>query len=144
MSAEATAVRGVTRHRLGQARDARGSLAVADFGADVPFVPRRCFVVYDVPGAEVRGEHAHRRCHQFLVCIRGACSLVVDDGRERAQMRLDSPALGVYVPPMVWAEQHGYTPDAMLLVLASDPYDPADYIRRYDEFVALAAGRAPR
>jgi UDP-2-acetamido-3-amino-2,3-dideoxy-glucuronate N-acetyltransferase len=131
-----TSVPGVTLHRLPLVDDLRGRLSVGEFPAQVPFVPRRYFVVFDVPGKEVRGEHAHRSCHQFLVCLRGSLSVVVDNGITSEEIALDSPNLGIYVPPMIWAVQYQYTSDALLLVFASDLYDPADYIRDYDEFLA--------
>ena len=139
----ATGVRGVTLHRLTVARDMRGSLAVAEFGRHVPFPVRRSFFVYDVPSRETRGEHAHRRCHQFLVCLRGSCAVVADDGKARQEFVLDSPALGLHLPPLVWGVQYKYSPDALLAVFASDPYDPADYIRDYDEFLRVAAAERP-
>ena len=126
----------MTLHRLPLVDDLRGRLSVGEFPAQVPFVPRRYFVVFDVPGKEVRGEHAHRSCHQFLVCLRGSLSVVVDNGTTSEEIALDSPNLGIYVPPMIWAVQYQYTSDALLLVFASDLYDPADYIRDYDEFLA--------
>ncbi len=129
-------VRGVLRQRLTFVEDIRGNLAVGEFGKHVPFRPARFFLVHGVPSREVRGEHAHRECEQFLVCVKGSCSLLVDDGTHREEMVLDGPSLGVYVPPMVWAVQYRHTPDAVLLVFASAPYDPADYIRDYDEFLA--------
>ena len=131
-----TSVPGVTLHRLPLVDDLRGRLSVGEFPAQVPFVPRRYFVVFDVPGKEVRGEHAHRSCHQFLVCLRGSLSVVVDNGTTSEEIALDRPNLGIYVPPMIWAVQYQYTSDALLLVFASDLYDPADYIRDYDEFLA--------
>ena len=96
-------------------------------------------MVFDVLGKEIRGEHAHRRCHQFLVCLRGSVALVVDDGKSSEEILLDHPTVGVHVPPMVWAVQYKYSADALLLVFASDPYDPEDYIRDYDEFLSLVA-----
>ena len=136
-------VAGVTVHRLGLHRDIRGSLVAGEFGDDVPFQPKRSFLVFDVPSSEIRGEHAHRRCAQFIVCVRGACSLVVDDGREREELRLDHPTLGVHVPPMVWSSQFDHSPDAVLLVLASEHYDADDYIRAYPDFLeALSSRRA--
>lgn len=129
-------VRGVTLHHLPAFEDMRGALSVGNVGADVPFEPQRYFLVHSVPSIEVRGEHAHRVCHQFLVCTHGACSVVVDDGRSSAEVRLTRPSLGVYMPPMTWAVQYKYTPDAVLLVLASQAYDPEDYIRTYSEFLA--------
>lgn len=128
-------VKDVTVHRLALNRDLRGSLSVGEFPKDLPFVPQRYFLVFDVPSSEIRGEHAHRRCHLFLLCVRGACSVVVDDGKEREEFRLDHPTLGVHLPPMVWGTQYKHTRDAVLLVFASEPYDPADYIRDYDEFL---------
>ena len=133
----ATAVAGVTLHRLVLIEDLRGTLTAGEAPAQIPFTPARYFMVFDVPGKDVRGEHAHRTCSQFLVCARGSVSVVVDDGRESEDIVLDAPDLGLYVPPMIWAVQYKYSADALLLVLASDPYDPADYIRDYAEFVSL-------
>ena len=117
--------------------DARGNLTVGEFGRHVPFEAKRYFIVYQVPLVEVRGEHAHRACHQFLVCVRGRMSVVGDDGRERRQYVLDRPDQGFYMPPMTWGTQYKYSPDAVLLVFASHYYDAGDYIRDYDEFLAL-------
>lgn len=132
-----TSVRGVVLHQMRLAIDLRGTLSAGEFPDQLPFAPKRYFLVYDVPGKEVRGEHAHRTCHQFLVCARGSLSVVVDDGTESEEVALDRPDLGLYVPPLVWAIQYKYSKDALLLVLASDRYDPADYIRDYDEFLAV-------
>lgn len=127
-------VGGVTLHRLPQFSDLRGSLVPAEVERDLPFRPERIFLVHDVPSRHVRGEHAHRTLHQFLICVAGECSLVVDDGRDRREIRLDSPTLGVHLPPMVWGIQYKFSPDAVLLVLASAPYDAEDYIRDYEKF----------
>jgi len=120
--------------------DLRGSLSVGEFPQQVPFVPKRYFVCFDVPGKDVRGEHAHRSCHQFLVCLRGSLSVVVDDGRSSEEIVLDRPSLGLHVPPMIWAVQYQYSADGLLLVFASDLYDPADYIRDYEEFLSAIGG----
>jgi UDP-2-acetamido-3-amino-2,3-dideoxy-glucuronate N-acetyltransferase len=136
-----TGVRGVTLHRMVRVEDLRGTLSAGEFEAHVPFLPRRYFMVFDVPGKDVRGEHAHRHCHQFLVCARGSVSVVIDDGASSEEVALDAPNLGLYLPPMIWATQYKYSADALLLVFASDPYDAADYIRDYDEFRALVSSR---
>jgi acetyltransferase-like isoleucine patch superfamily enzyme len=115
--------------------DLRGSLTFGQHDLHLPFAPRRYFVIFDVPGKEVRGEHAHRTLHQFLVCLTGSVRVMVDDGRDRDEVVLDRPEIGLYVPPLVWAAQFHYSPDAVLLVLASDAYDPDDYIRSYEEFL---------
>ena len=135
-----TSVPGVTLHRLLLVDDLRGTLTVGEAPAQIPFTPRRYFMVFDVPGKEVRGEHAHRVCHQFLVCARGSLSVVVDNGETSEEIVLDAPNLGLYVPPLIWTAQYQYSSDALLLVVASHPYDPADYIRDYGEFLA-AIGR---
>jgi acetyltransferase-like isoleucine patch superfamily enzyme/dTDP-4-dehydrorhamnose 3,5-epimerase-like enzyme len=136
--AQRTSVRNVTLHRSRVIRDLRGNLTVGEFLRDIPFVPKRYFMVSEVPSVEVRGEHAHRTCHLFLVCVRGSCSVVVDDGSNREEVVLDSPSVGILIPPMIWATQYKYSPDATLLVFASDYYDPEDYIRDYQEFLGLA------
>ena len=131
----AVGVRSVSVVKLPLVVDLRGSLSFAETGQFLPFIPQRYFLVFDVPSREVRGEHAHRTCHQFLVCIKGSCSVMVDDGQHRAEVLLDRPNLGVHVPPMVWATEYKYSADAVLLVLASDVYKAEDYIRDYDLFL---------
>src|SRR3954447_1319631 len=137
-----TSVSGVTVHRLPIFADLRGSLSAGEFPQQVPFAPKRYFIVFDVPGKDVRGEHAHRRCHQFLVCLRGSVSVVVDDRKSSEEILLDRPSIGLYLPPMIWAVQYRYSADALLLVFASDPYDASDYIRDYDEFLSAIGGTA--
>lgn len=131
----ALGVRGVTLERRPVIRDMRGNLTAREVGQGLPFVPRRYFIVHDVPTKEVRGEHAHRLLHQVLVCIRGSVTVLVDDGVHRQETVLDSPELALHVPPMIWCVQYRYSADSALLVLASDVYDPDDYIRDYDQFL---------
>ena len=118
--------------------DIRGSLTVGNFGAEVPFVPARYFMVYSVPSRETRGEHAHHACHQFLLCVAGSVRVLADRGDSRTDVLLDSPEKGLHLPPMTWGTQYDYSEDAVLLVFASHPYDPADYIRDYAQFLDLA------
>lgn len=127
--------------RLHRADDMRGSLVALEFGTDLPFTPARMFSVFAVPSAEARGEHAHLTCHQLLVCLRGSIRVLVDDGSERSEVVLDDPGLALYMPPMLWGTQYGPSPDAILVVLASHPYDAADYIRDYESFRALKTPR---
>jgi UDP-2-acetamido-3-amino-2,3-dideoxy-glucuronate N-acetyltransferase len=127
--------------KLRKATDMRGSLVVAELGSDLPFVPQRFFIVYDVPSRDVRGEHAHRQCEQFLVCIKGAVRAIVDDGTTRDEFLLDSPDVGLHMPAMMWGTQYAYSPDAVLAVFASLPYDAEDYIRTYAEFKSEVAAR---
>lgn len=135
-------VPGVTLHELRVAADLRGKLSVAEFGIDIPFEPKRYFIVYDVPSRETRGEHAHKQCHQFLICLRGQCVAVADDGVSRQEFLLDRKSKGLYMPPMIWGTQYQYSSDAILLVFASDHYDSDDYIREYDQFLSLIGPKA--
>lgn len=133
---EMLGVSGVYLERFAEFVDLRGRLTAGELpGEAVPFVPRRWFVVYDVPSREVRGEHAHRECHQFLICVSGRVNVAVDDGKDRGEVILDSPTLGLYIPPHVWASQYGYDDDSVLLVLASHTYDSNDYVREYEIFL---------
>lgn len=132
-------VRGAFLRRLPIVSDSRGSLTFGEVGQHLPFAVARFFVLSDVPSLEVRGEHAHHECHQFVVCLRGSCAVTLDDGRHREEVLLDSQTLGLYLPPLVWSALYHYTSDAVLLVLASHTYSAADYIRSYDEFLRLVA-----
>ncbi len=134
---EKTIVPGVLVYHLPLIADMRGSLSVGEYGQHLPFPPMRYFVVFDVPTKEVRGEHAHRTLKQFLVCLKGSCAVVADDGHIRSEIALDRPNVGVYVPPRIWTTQYKFSRDAILLVLASDPYDPDEYVRDYEEFMAI-------
>lgn len=126
----------VTLHRFKFLQDPRGDLSVGEFMREIPFLPKRYFLVMNVPSDKTRGEHAHYRCHQFLVCVKGSCAVVVDDVASRCEVQLDSADMGIYLPPMTWGIQYKYSPDAVLMVFASDYYEADDYIRDYDEFVA--------
>jgi acetyltransferase-like isoleucine patch superfamily enzyme/dTDP-4-dehydrorhamnose 3,5-epimerase-like enzyme len=128
-------VPGVMVYPLPVINDLRGSLSFAQLGGGLPFKPERYFIVFDVASKEIRGEHAHKELHQFLVCVKGSCSVLVDDGQYSEEILLDSPRRGIHVPPMVWSVQYKYSSDAVLLVLASAGYDPDDYIRDYDQFL---------
>lgn len=119
------------------AEDSRGSLSFAELDKDLPFSVKRCFWVFNVPSNKVRGEHAHRSCHQFLVCVSGRVSVMMDNGAKRAEVLLDHPSQGLYLPAGVWGVQYKYSQDAVLVVLASHDYDKHDYIRNYDDFLVF-------
>ncbi len=120
--------------------DARGWLTPLEAGIDVPFEIKRMYIIYGTQRGIDRGFHAHRDLEQVVVCVSGSCRFVVDDGRERADFILDKPNVGLYVGPMVWREMTNFSPDCVLVVLASKLYSQADYIRDYSEFRRLAAG----
>lgn len=130
-------VDGVGLITLPRVTDIRGSLTVGEFERSIPFQVKRYFVVFDVPSVETRGEHAHRECREFLICVRGKISVVADDGLNREEFLLDRPDRGLDLPPMVWRIQYKFSGDAVLLVFASHYYDAADYIRNYDQFLSL-------
>jgi dTDP-4-dehydrorhamnose 3,5-epimerase-like enzyme len=125
----------VALHHFKFVRDTRGDLTVGNFDTEIPFNPERYFLVFNVPSESTRGEHAHIECHQFLICVKGSCTVIVNDGQSEAEIELNSPNVGLYIPPMIWGVQHRYTNDAVLLVFASHLYDPKDYIRDFQEFM---------
>jgi UDP-2-acetamido-3-amino-2,3-dideoxy-glucuronate N-acetyltransferase len=136
LETEAVGVRGVVLYRFPAVKDPRGDLTVGEFENQFPFQPKRYFIVSGVPSGAIRGEHAHKHCHQFLICAYGQCSVTVDDGTTRLEVVLDRPSMGIYVPPMIWGRQWQYSADAALLVFASERYDPDDYIREYGAFLS--------
>lgn len=115
----------------------RGSLVWAQTGGVLPFTPPRFFLIHRVPDGVVRGAHAHHELHEVLVAVAGQVTLELDDGCGRATVVLDDPTVGLYLPPLVWRTQRRYAPGSMLLALASHDYDPDDYVRDHDEFLAL-------
>src|SRR5262245_36861524 len=129
---EPIGVRGVDLYHFPWIQDPRGDLTVGEFGRRFPFQPKRYLIVFSAN--TLRGEHAHKGWHQFLICAQGSCVAFVDDGVNRREVILDNPSIGLYVPPMIWGTQHSYSADGALLVFASDYYDPSDYIRDYGTF----------
>ena len=116
--------------------DERGKLIPLEAsGVDVPFEVKRVYYIFDTTPGTVRGKHAHRRLNQVLVCVSGACTIVCElpDGT-RSEHRLDWPTKGLLIEGVVWREMKDFSKDAVLMVLASEHYDPADYIRDYAEF----------
>jgi UDP-2-acetamido-3-amino-2,3-dideoxy-glucuronate N-acetyltransferase len=132
---EASQVGAVTFSFMPLIRDLRGNLTARELGKGLPFVPKRYFVISEVPSKEVRGEHAHKVCHQLLVSLNGSVACMVDDGANRTEYLLDTPEKALYIPPMIWGTQYKYSKDCVLLVLASHEYNSEDYIREYDKFL---------
>lgn len=121
--------------------DSRGAINILEIQRELPFECRRIFYTYSVPEGSVRGEHAHKACEQFLISLRGDLTVKVDDGRGHVdEISLDTPSKGLWLPAGCWGEQSGHSKDNILLVLASLPYDNADYIRTYGEFLAWKKG----
>lgn len=133
-------INGVTVHYLKKIHDARGDLSIGEFSKDIPFKPKRYFLVFNVPDAKIRGGHAHYEGHQFLICVKGSCVVAIDDGKNRKEVLLDSAEKGVYLPPLTWATQYRYSSDAVLLVFASDFYNAEDYVHDYATFCEIKRG----
>ena len=119
--------------------DERGRLVAIEAASDVPFAIARVYYVYATTPGTTRGLHAHRALNQLAVAVAGSCTMLLDDGAQRVSVRLDDPAVGLTLPPMVWHEMSDFSADCVLTVLADAAYDEADYIRDYNEFSALAA-----
>ena len=116
-------------------QDPRGDLIEVEFLRDIPFKPKRVFFVTGVPSSKIRGEHAHKECHECLVCLTGSLSVIADNGVEKEEHCLTKSNQGLYLPPYIWGIQYKYSPDAVLMVYASHEYDPDDYIRDYAQFI---------
>ena len=130
-------VGGASLHRFPEANDLRGNLSFAQVGDHLPFVIQRFFCVYGVPSSEIRGEHAHRTLHELLVCVSGGLRVSLTDGKDRHEVVLDEPGVGLYLPPLVWSTQFQQSPTTVLMVMCSEPYDPGSYIRDYDEYLEI-------
>ena len=124
-------------------RDHRGRLLAAETGPHVPFGVQRIFAIYDVPAGLARGGHAHRRQEQFLIMLAGSCKITAESADSSSEECLVAPTEGLYVPAGVWLELRDFSPGAICLVLASGPFDEADYIRDYGEFKAGMASAGP-
>ena len=116
---------------------ARGNLSAIELPQIIPFEVKRLFLVYNVENSEIRGEHAHKECWQFLIASSGAVDVEVFDGFEKQIYHLNSPDKGLLIPPMIWGTQFNYSLGGVLLVLASDSFDPKDYIHDVNEFIQI-------
>lgn len=117
--------------------DERGSLVALEAAKTVPFDIQRVYYLFGTQPGVARGFHAHKKLQQVAVCVTGKCRMVLDDGKTREEVWLDSSLKGVALPPMIWHEMHDFSPDCVLLVLASEHYDEMDYIRNYDDFLRM-------
>lgn len=119
--------------------DHRGSLVALEANQSVPFAIERVYYLFATKEGVSRGFHAHVNLQQVAICVTGSCTMILDDGDQREEVRLDSPVQGVVLQKMVWHEMHDFSPDCVLLVLASEHYDEADYIRNYQDFLTIRA-----
>lgn len=118
--------------------DERGSLLALEGNKHVPFDIKRVYYIYGTQEGVARGFHAHKKLQQVAICLKGSCRFVMDNGAEKSDVVLNSPSQGLLIDTMQWHEMYDFSCDCILLVLASDVYDEADYIRNYDDFLQLA------
>tara|TARA_R110002096_G_scaffold257898_1_gene451494 strand:+ start:1806 stop:2228 length:423 start_codon:yes stop_codon:yes gene_type:complete len=123
---------------LPQLGDARGSLVALEGNETVPFDIKRVYCLFGTLPDGSRGFHAHKALKQVAVCVTGKCKMVLDNGIDKAEVWLDSPTKGLFINDMIWREMHEFSPDCVLLVLASEHYDESDYVRDYEKFQELA------
>lgn len=121
--------------------DARGQLVALEEFKDIPFEIKRVYFMYDTQEGVRRGYHAHKSLQQILVCIHGSCKILLDNGEEKKVIPLERPYEGLYIANDMWREMYDFSPDAVLLVLASALYDESDYIRDYEEFLRFVADK---
>lgn len=120
--------------------DARGNLTFIESNKHIPFEIKRVYYLYDVPGGESRGGHAHKNLEQFIIAASGSFDVILDDGFERKRFYLNRSYYGLYVPHMIWRELNNFSSGSVCLVLASDFYCESDYIRDYEEFKNISRG----
>jgi hypothetical protein len=114
--------------------DRNGRITAINNLVEIPFEVNRIFYLYDIPGGESRGAHAHKQCHQFLIAASGSFEVILDDGQTKRQVLLNRPSIGLHIPPGIWASEINFSSGAICLVLASHLFDESDYIRDYDGF----------
>jgi len=124
--------------------DPRGNLSFIEGGQHIPFDIKRVYYLYDVPGGSDRGSHAHKNLHQFVVAMSGSFDVVLDDGKEKKRFHLNRSYYGLYVCPMMWRDLDNFSSGAVCMVLASEHYDEADYIRDYQQFCSAAKSLSNR
>jgi dTDP-4-dehydrorhamnose 3,5-epimerase-like enzyme len=122
--------------------DPRGNLTFIEGARHIPFEIKRVYYLYDVPGGAERGAHGHRKLQQFLISMSGAFDVILDDGFETKKFHMNRSYYGLYISPMMWRDITNFSSGAVLMVLASEPYEASDYFRDYEQF--LAAARAIR
>ena len=127
----------ITKYYFPPHGDDRGQLIAIEQQKDLPFDIKRVYYIYDTKAGVRRGFHAHRNLEQILVCVHGSCKILLDNGKEQETVVLDDPSDGLYIANNMWREMFDFSPDAVLLVLASEYYDEADYIRNYDDFLKM-------
>jgi len=127
---------------LSKIQNRSGNITVIENNVEIPFKIKRIFYLYDIPGGESRGAHAHKECHQFLIASSGSFEVQLDDGKVKKTVMLNQPYKGLHIPPGIWASEVNFSSGAICLVMASHIYDESDYLRDYNEFIKYKRNEA--
>ncbi|RZK56933.1 MAG: WxcM-like domain-containing protein [Pedobacter sp.] len=117
-----------------------GNITPVHNNLEIPFAVKRIFYLYDIPGGESRGAHAHKECHQFLIAASGSFEVLLDDGKTKRLIQLNRPYIGLHIPPGIWASEINFSSGSICLVLASHTYNESDYIRKYEDYLTYTDG----
>jgi len=122
---------------LPRIKNRAGNITPVHNNIEIPFAVKRVFYLYDIPGGESRGAHAHKECHQFLIAASGSFEVSLDDSKTKRIVQLNRPYLGLHIPPGIWASEINFSAGSICLVFASHIYNESDYVRSYDEYLKL-------
>ncbi|POY34901.1 hypothetical protein C3K47_17500 [Solitalea longa] len=122
---------------LPKIKNRSGNITPIHNNIEIPFDVKRVFYLYDIPGGESRGAHAHKECHQFLIAASGSFEVLANDGHTQRLFQLKQPYMGLHIPPGIWASEINFSSGSICLVFASHTYDPSDYVRDYNEYLQL-------
>lgn len=120
---------------LPKIKNREGNITPVHNNIELPFKIKRVFYLYDVPGGESRGAHAHKECHQFLIAASGSFEVLLDDGNTKRLIQLNRPYIGLHIPPSIWASEINFSSGSICLVMASHTYSEEDYIRNYNDYL---------
>jgi oxalate decarboxylase/phosphoglucose isomerase-like protein (cupin superfamily) len=124
-------------YELPKIKNRAGNITPIQNDLEIPFAVKRVFYLYDIPGGESRGAHAHKECHQFLVAASGSFEVLLDDSKTKRIVQLNRPYVGLHIPPGIWASEINFSSGSICLVFASHIYDEKDYIRNYDDYLTF-------
>jgi hypothetical protein len=124
-----------TIFELPKVQNRAGNITSVHNNVEIPFATKRIFYLYDIPGGESRGAHAHKECHQFLIAASGSFEVLLDDGNTKRIVQLNRPNIGLHIPSGIWASEINFSSGSICLVLASHGYNEQDYIRSYEDYL---------
>lgn len=125
------------RINLTKFEDSRGNLSFIEANKHIPFSIKRTYLIYDVPGGEIRGGHAYKQLEEFIIALSGSFDIVLNNGKKNSKITLNRSYYGVYVPSLVWRKLENFSTNSLCMILASRPYEEEDYIRSHDKFLEI-------